>query len=150
MNITSVGYYISLKKGGYFNQWVVTLVAGDSGYEKFILVLEVNCISSLHEAKSYFTTDNPQWASHYNYIWCFCGDFLTEMFSGYYICKIMVVIDVLWYMWGDLFQRCIISGYYIYKIEVVEGLGSFLSGCLMQLANKQYITTVSSACLQPW
>ena len=27
-----------------------------------------------------------------------------------------------------------ISGYYIYKIEVVEGLGSFLSGCLMQLA----------------
>jgi len=24
-------------------------------------------------------------------------------------------------------------GYYIYKIKVVEGLGSFLSGCLIQL-----------------
>ena len=26
---------------------MVTLVAGDNGYEKFILVLEVNCISNL-------------------------------------------------------------------------------------------------------
>ena len=29
------------------NRWVVTLVAGDSGYEKFILVLEVNYVSNL-------------------------------------------------------------------------------------------------------
>ena len=43
----------------------------------------------------------------------------------------------------DLFQRCMISGYYIYKIEVV-GLGSFLSGYLMQLAKYTIITTVSS------
>ena len=35
------------KKIGCFNHKVVTLVAGDSGYVKFILVLGVNCISKL-------------------------------------------------------------------------------------------------------
>ena len=35
------------------------------------------------------------------------------------------------------------SGYYIYKIKVVEGLGSFLSGCLMQLAKY----TIHNHCL---
>ena len=35
------------KKSSCFNHWVVTLVAGDNGYKKFILVLEVNCISNL-------------------------------------------------------------------------------------------------------
>ena len=38
--------YIYAKTIGCFNHWVVTLVAGDSGYEKYILVL-VNCISNL-------------------------------------------------------------------------------------------------------
>ena len=46
----------------------------------------------------------------------------------------------------DLYQS-MISGYYIYKFVVVDSLGGFLSGCL--IANKQYITTVSSACLEP-
>ena len=54
------------------------------------------------------------------------------------ISYIWILLHAFWYMlpwcWCDLFQRCIISGYYIYKIEVVEGLGRFLSGCLMQLA----------------
>ena len=36
-----------------------------------------------------------------------------------------------------------ISGYYICKIEVVEGLGSFLSGCVMQLAKY----TIHNHCL---
>ena len=39
--------YTLQKKISYFNHLVVTLVAGDSGYVKFILVLEVNCISNL-------------------------------------------------------------------------------------------------------
>ena len=73
-----------------------------------------------------------------------------EMFSGYYICKRMVIIACSLIHAGWPFSKmhdqqllC------LYKIEVVEGLGSFLSNCLMQLANKQYTTTVSSACLQP-
>jgi len=36
-----------------------------------------------------------------------------------------------------------ISGYYIYIIEVVEGLGSFLSGCLVQIAKY----TIHNHCL---
>ena len=39
---------------------MVTLVAGDSGYEKYILVLEVNCMHKRPEPKSYLSTDNPQ------------------------------------------------------------------------------------------
>ena len=35
------------KKIGCFNHLVVTLVGRDSGKKKFILVLEVNCISNL-------------------------------------------------------------------------------------------------------
>ena len=38
---------VQKKKIGCSNHWVVTLVAGHQGYEKFILVLEVNCISKL-------------------------------------------------------------------------------------------------------
>ena len=41
------------KKIGCFNHWVVTLVARDSGKEKFILVLEVNCISNLVQIVPY-------------------------------------------------------------------------------------------------
>ena len=37
---------------------MVTLVVGDSGYEKFMLVLEV--LRKQLEPKSYLTTDNPQ------------------------------------------------------------------------------------------
>ena len=44
-------------------EWLLwLLVAEDSGYEKFILVIEasqINCISNL-SPNSYFTTDNPQ------------------------------------------------------------------------------------------
>ena len=45
-----------------------------------ILVLEANCISMQPEPKPYFTTDTK------------AGDSHRLMFSGYYICKIMVVI----------------------------------------------------------
>ena len=45
----------------------------------------------------------------------------------------------------DLFQRCMISGYYIYKIEAVDALGSFLSGCFMQLANKP-LSLLATSC----
>ena len=86
-------------------------------------------------------TDNPQnmWVNHYNCIskiWCFVV-ILSQMFSGYYLQDNGMLFDTCR---CDLFQRCMIS----------DSLRSFLSGCLMQLANKQYITTVSSACLQPW
>ena len=74
-----------------------------------------------------------------------------EMFSGYYIsAREWLLLHALWYMQVSPFSKmpdqqllC------LYKIEVVDGQGSFLSNCLMQLANKQYTTTVSSACLQP-
>jgi len=42
------GIHCKKKLIGCFNHWVVTLVAGNSGYEKFISVfIEVNCISNL-------------------------------------------------------------------------------------------------------
>ena len=61
---------------------------------------------------------------------------------GYYICKKFLMYRGVTsfkdaYQWLPYLQD-----------QIVGGVGSFLSGCLMQLANKQYITTDSSGCLQ--
>ena len=96
------------------------------------------------EPKSYLTTDNPQKICE----WVTTTPFqnydaflviLLQMFSGYYICKIRKkLLHALWYIEVWPLQRWMIRGYHIYK--VLDGQGSFLFDCLMQLANKQYIT----------
>ena len=69
---------------GCFNHRVVSLDAEDSGYEKFILVLEANCISNLSQNHT-LTTDNPQnicervTTTKFQKIWCFCGDSLLDV-----------------------------------------------------------------------
>ena len=69
------------------------------------------------------------------------------MFSGYYIYKIMVIIAALWYMHvGWPLSKMHVQLLVYLQDRGGSWLGSFLSGCLMQL---QYITTVSSACLLP-
>ena len=71
---------------------MVTLVAGDSGYEKYILVLEVNCMHKRPEPKSYLSTDNPQNVCERVTTTAFQKYdafvvILMQMFSGYYIHK---------------------------------------------------------------
>ena len=81
--------------------------------------------------KSYLTTDNPQNS---------CEQVTTknDAFVVILLHRLLYLQDYYCMLFDacrcDLFQRCTISGYYIYKIEVAEGLGSFLSGCLMQFA----------------
>ena len=80
--------YISLQKRiGYFNHWVVTLVAvGDSGYEKFGM-RGYNCKQP--EPKSYLTTDNLhnicEWVTLHFKIWCVCGDSLADVQWSLYL-----------------------------------------------------------------
>ena len=72
------------------------LVAGDSGFDRFVLVLEVNCIKQ-PEPKPYLTTDNPQniceevTKTAFQKYDAFVV-ILSQMFGGYHICKIMVII----------------------------------------------------------
>jgi len=61
------------------------------------------------------------------------GD-LSQMLCGYYICKIKQVWPLSWWL-----QTA--------RSWLQDSLGSFLSGCLMQLAIHN-LTNVSSACLQ--
>ena len=69
---------------------MVTLVAGGPAW--FVLVFEVNCISNLN-----LTTDNPQniceevTKTAFQKYDAFVV-ILSQMFSGYYISKIMVII----------------------------------------------------------
>ena len=53
------------------------------GDVRFILVLEATCISNLNPNHTLqLTTLKHLWESHCNYtsnIWCFCGDFLTDV-----------------------------------------------------------------------
>ena len=66
------------------------------------------------------------------------------MFSGYYICKILVVI-ACFLIQASVTPSSVVTNC---KILVVRyGLGSFLSGCLIQLAIDN-LTNVSLACLQ--
>ena len=63
------------KKIGCFNHLVVTLVGRDSGKKKFILVLEVNCMSNLspnHHTLQLTTLRTA--VSHYKKIY---GDFVV-------------------------------------------------------------------------
>ena len=154
-------YYHACTLQKNFNHWVVTLVAGDSGYEKFILVLEINSISNLspnhipynwqpseqlwasHYTKydsladvqwllylqdnacslihaGFLTTDNPQNICERVSLTAFDAFvmILSQILSGYYICKIMLLLMFFDTCRCDLFQRCIISGYYIYTMRL--------------------------------
>ena len=120
--------YISLqKKIGYFNHWVVTLVAvGDSGYEKFGM-RGYNCISNQSPNHTLqlttFTTSVSEslCISKYDAFVVI----LSQMFSGHYICKIMIIIAL------SLTHAGVTSFKDAWSVMV---WGSFLSGCLMLLA----------------
>ena len=110
------------------------------------------------ETKSYLTTDNPQNICEGVTIKLYTSNIIYDAFvvtcsqmfiSGYYICKCMgcycMLFDICRY---DPLQRCSVPGYYIHKIMVRDGLGSSLSGFLMQLAKYTIHNHISSACLQ--
>ena len=115
---------------GCFNRWVVTLVAGDGGVERFDLVIEVNCISnmSLNYTLQLTTLRTPVSESlqlHFKntmLLWWFFA--VVEWLP--YLQNYCMLFDM--YRW-DFFQRCMISA----------DLGGFLSGCLMHLATHNHL-----------
>ena len=66
------------------------------------------------------------------------------MFSGYYICKIMVVIACFLIQAGAKPSSVVTN---CKTLVIRYGLGSFLSDCLIQLAIDN-LTNVSLGCLQ--
>ena len=110
------------------DHWVVTLVPGDSGCEKFILVLEVNCVSNLSLNDTLQLTTLREWVTTTAFqTYDAFVMILSQMFSGYYICICICILHPDTCR-CDLFWRCMIS-------MVRE------ASCLvvMQLAYKQYI-----------
>ena len=127
------------KKSSCFNHWMVTLVAGDNGYEKFILVLEVNCISNPSSNHSLQLTIFRTTVSHYKKnddIMVILSQRLLYLQHKFIVCSLMYMqvwpLSKMHNQWLLYLQH-----------QVVEGLGSFLSGCLMQLAKY----TIHNHCL---
>ena len=85
-------------------EWVPWLHTswGDSGYERFILVLEANCINNLNPNHTLQLTTlkhlRESLQLHFKLMMAFVVT-LLQMFSGYYyICKIMRLLwNALWY-----------------------------------------------------
>ena len=81
---------------GCFNHQVVTLVAVNNGYEKFILVLEVNCMSNLspnHTLQQTTLMQNicEQVTTAAFQIYDAFVVILLQMFSSYYICRLLTL-----------------------------------------------------------
>ena len=107
------------------NDWPLSRLQtswGDSGYEKFVL-LEANCISNLSPKCTLQLTNicervTTTTLQKYNAF----AVTLSQMFGGYYICKIMCYYCML----SDT-SRCdhsqMFSGYYICKILLVRWSG---------------------------
>ena len=87
------GATLQNKKIGCFNHLVVTLVGRDSGKKKFILVLEVNCMSNLSPNHTLQLTTLRTAVSHYKKnVWWFCGDSLALVtISARYYCMLFDV-----------------------------------------------------------
>ena len=127
---------------GYYNLchsiWlIVKVLRTQHKYGKVVMrslffALEVNCISNLSPNHTLqmttLITSVSKSLQLLSKIWLFCGDSLADVQwllylqdNGYY-CMLFDTCRC------DLFQRCMIS----------DGLGSFLSGCVMQLVNNTY------------
>ena len=93
-------------------EWVPWLHTswGDSGYERFILVLEANCINNLNPNHTLQLTTlkhlRESLQLHFKLMMAFVVT-LLQMFSGYYISKIMCWLwNPLWYKKLWHFHRC--------------------------------------------
>ena len=83
----------------------------DSGHERFILVLEANCINNLNpnhtlQLTTFRTSVRESLQLHFKHMMAFVVT-LSQMFSGYYISKIMHWLwNALWCKKLWLFHRC--------------------------------------------
>ena len=130
-NLTCLMLWCTAKKGCFIlNHWVVTLVAGDSGYGKFLLVyiLEVNCISNPSPNHTLQLTTLKTAVSKLlqkiMLLWWFSC-------TGYYICKIMVIIGALWCM--QVWSLSEMHDQWLLYLQDEVWEASSLHGCLMQL-----------------
>ena len=129
MYVTFVMSLHTLQK--MIDHWVVTLVPGDSGCEKFILVLEVNCVSNLSLNDTLQLTTLREWVTTTAFqTYDAFVMILSQMFSGYYICICICILHPVWYMHAG-----VTSFEDAWSVMVRE------ASCLvvMQLAYKQYI-----------
>ena len=127
--------------GYYYIAWSVATISHDqwllyrmiSGFYIAWSVATISHDQLLYHMISYYITWSAVTISTWSVTISHDQRLLYHMISSYYIYMI------------SSYYIYMISSYYIYKIEIVDGEGSFL---WLSYALKQYIITVTTACLQ--
>ena len=122
------------KKSSCFNHWVVTLVAGDNDYEKFVLLIAwatwVQIIPyNWQSSEQLWVTTND--------------DFVVILSQRLLYLQHNIIACSLMYMRVWPLSKMDNQWLLYLQDQVVEGLGSFLSGCLMQMEKH----TIHNHCL---